>query len=299
VSVDRFLPDVLTRHHIAGIRLSAWLACFVIIPILYRAMGFLSLLLAPANAIWRRRKGLPAQRAARTPGPIRLLLIALTIQGLLAVVSLPLFERLFWAMTARFLTTAAIAWLALLLIGFVERYLQRRLTGGQSGEVVGILRLGRRTADLLVVVAGALVVLSYFGIDLTAALAGLGIGGIAVALAAQKTLENVIGGISIIFDKAVSVGDFLKVGDTVGTVEEIGLRSTRIRTLDRTVLTVPNGMIAGVNVETISARDKLWFHHFVALPIATSGRSCDPSSAIFAPACSRNRMWRPSPSARG
>jgi MscS family membrane protein len=101
-------------------------------------------------------------------------------------------------------------------------------------------------------------------------MAGLGIGGIAVALAAQKTLENVIGGLSLIFDRAVCVGDFLKVGDASGTVESIGLRSTRIRTLDRTILSVPNGQIANVSIETISSRDMFWFHHFVALRCETT-----------------------------
>ncbi len=74
-----------------------------------------------------------------------------------------------------------------------------------------------------------------------------------------------IGGFSIYFDKAVRVGDSLKLGDTVGTVDHIGLRSTRIRTLDRTILSVPNGQIANVNIETLSARDRCWFHHFIAL----------------------------------
>ena len=112
--------------------------------------------------------------------------------------------------------------------------------------------------------------LHYFGFDPTAALAGLGIGGIAVALAAQKTLENVIAGLSLIFDKAVRVGDFLKLGEIVGTVDYIGLRSTRIRTLDRTILSVPNGQIANVDIETLSARDKFWFHHFVGLRYETT-----------------------------
>ena len=133
-----------------------------------------------------------------------------------------------------------------------------------------MLRLVRRVADALVIAAGVLVMLHYVGVDPTAALAGLGIGGIAVALAAQKTLENVIGGLSIIFDKAVRVGDFLKLGDTLGTVDYIGLRSTRIRTLDRTILSVPNGQIANVNIETLSARDKFWFHHFVGLRYETT-----------------------------
>src|SRR6185436_11530133 len=116
------------------------------------------------------------------------------------------------------------------------------------GEIAALLRLGRRIADVFVITGGVIVALHFFGLDPTAALAGLGIGGIAVALAAQKTLENVIGGFSLVFDKAVKVGDFLKFGDTMGTVDRVGLRSTRIRTLDRTILSVPNGQIATVNI---------------------------------------------------
>jgi MscS family membrane protein len=142
--------------------------------------------------------------------------------------------------------------------------------GSTAGERAALLRLGRRLADLVAIAVGVLVALAYFDIDPTAALAGLGIGGIAVALAAQKTLENVIGGLSIVFDNAVRVGDFVKVGDMSGTVDAIGLRSTRIRTPDRTILTVPNGQIATISVETMSARDKFWFHHFVALRYETS-----------------------------
>jgi MscS family membrane protein len=133
-----------------------------------------------------------------------------------------------------------------------------------------LVRLVRRAADVLVIAACVLATLRYFGFDPTAALAGLGIGGIAVALAAQKTLENVIAGLSLIFDKAIQIGDVLKFGETVGTVDFIGLRSTRIRTLDRTILTVPNGQIASVGIEILSVRDKFWFHHFLGLQYGTT-----------------------------
>jgi MscS family membrane protein len=169
------------------------------------------------------------------------------------------------------LAITGIVWMLLLLTAYGERWLRRRFKDG--GELTPLLRLVRRMADVIVISAGGLVTLYYFGFDPTAALAGLGIGGIAVALAAQKTLENVIGGLSIIFDKAVRVGDFLKLGDTLGTVDCIGLRSTRIRTLDRTILSVPNGQIANVNIETLSARDKFWFHHFVALRYETASET--------------------------
>jgi MscS family membrane protein len=124
--------------------------------------------------------------------------------------------------------------------------------------------------DGLVLFAGLLFTLHHFGVNPTAALAGLGVGGIAVALAAQKTLENVIGGISLIADQVVRMGDTLKLGDILGTVEDVGLRSTRIRTLDRTLVSVPNSQIASMSLETLSARDKFWFHPVVGLRYETT-----------------------------
>jgi MscS family membrane protein len=83
---------------------------------------------------------------------------------------------------------------------------------------------------------------------------------LAIALAAQKTIENLFGGVSVISDRPVTVGDFCKFGDHVGTVEDIGLRSTRIRTLDRTLVTVPNSQFSSMMLENFSKRDKMWFH---------------------------------------
>src|SRR5262249_43727073 len=154
------------------------------------------------------------------------------IRWALAGVDLPLFERQFWSAIARVLATSAAVWLLLQVNEFGERYFHARHPASSDGDITAMLRLARRVADVLVLAAGGIILLRYFGVDPTAALAGLGIGGIAVALSAQKTLENVIGGLSIIFDKAVRVGDVLKLGDVVGTVDYIGLRSTRIRTID-------------------------------------------------------------------
>ena len=123
---------------------------------------------------------------------------------------------------------------------------------------------------MLLIFAGVLVILYYFGVNPTAVVAGLGVGGIAVALAAQKTLENVIGGVSLVLDRVIRVGDTLKVGDVRGTVEDMGLRSTRIRTLDRTVISVPNGQIANMTLENLSARDKFRFYLILPLRYGTT-----------------------------
>src|SRR3954451_5143267 len=258
VSVDRFLPAFLTQPRFEGIRLFDWLAFFFALPILYAAGG----LLTPIVVV---------------PPPARLFALAVAIRWLIRSLDLPLIERQFWTSTAAMLLVGALVWLGFLLTRAAEIHLLKRLERPAFGDAQSLLRLGRRTVDVLVFVAGGLVVLNYYGVDATAALAGLGIGGIAVALSAQKTLENVIGGVSIIFDGAVRVGDFLKLGTTIGSVEYVGLRSTLIRTLDRTRLSIPNGQIATLNIERLSDRDKFWFHHIVGV---TYGTSADQLRAI-------------------
>ena len=271
VSVDRYLPR-LAKIRIAGIRVFDWITLLLAGPLIYYLLGLLSPLAAPVAALWRRRRArtgahIVAPAGTVIPGYVRLLVLAALIRWSQSGVDLPFIERQFWTAVATMLGIVAATWIMLLVNEYGERYVERRLG---HREYAALLRLVRRLADGTVIGASVLVTLHYYGVDPTAALAGLGIGGIAIALAAQKTLENVIGGLSIIFDRAVQVGDSLKFGDTQGTVDSIGLRSTRIRTLDRTVLSVPNGQIANAGIETFSARDKFWFHHFVSLRYETT-----------------------------
>jgi MscS family membrane protein len=99
-------------------------------------------------------------------------------------------------------------------------------------------------------------VLTELGFQVTSLLAGLGIGGIAVALAAQKTVENLIGSVTIGMDRPFRIGDTVQVDGVVGVVETVGLRSTRVRTLDRTLVTIPNGRLADMRIESYTARDR-------------------------------------------
>jgi MscS family membrane protein len=95
------------------------------------------------------------------------------------------------------------------------------------------------------------------GVNVGGLLAGLGIGGLALAMASKSTVENMLGGITIAFDRPFKVGDFIKVGDMLGVVEEVGLRSTRVRTLERTLVTVPNGQMVDAQVENYAKRDRV------------------------------------------
>jgi MscS family membrane protein len=120
-----------------------------------------------------------------------------------------------------------------------------------------LVPLAARVAKLLVVAMAVVALLSQLGYPVASLLAGLGIGGIALALAAQKTVENLFGAFSIGADRPFAEGDSVKFEDVTGTVEEIGLRSTKIRTADRSLVTVPNGRLADMRVESLSARDRM------------------------------------------
>ncbi|HWH51414.1 MAG TPA: mechanosensitive ion channel family protein [Gemmatimonadaceae bacterium] len=133
-----------------------------------------------------------------------------------------------------------------------------------------LVPLGARVAKVVVAALGAVLILSTLGYPVASLVAGLGIGGLALALAAQKTVENLFGAFSIGIDQPFREGDFVKVDDFVGTVEAIGLRSTRFRTLDRTVVTLPNGRLADVRLETFSARDRLRLAAVVGLVYETT-----------------------------
>jgi MscS family membrane protein len=272
ISIDAAVPQFLVRTRFGGLRLFDWLAVLLGLPLLYLLMVLLNRLLSPAIAMaWRGmsgRSGLTGRDLL--PTPARLILLAIAVHWLASVVRLPLFARQFWFSTSVLIAIASSVWLGILFNGVGEQLIRRRLGASHMTAVASLLRLARRFADIIVIFVGVLVLFRRLSIDPTPALAGLGVGGIAVALAAQKTLENVIGGMSLIFDRAVTEGDFLKVGDTVGSVDHVGLRSTRIRTLDRTVVTVPNSQIANMSLETLSARDTFWFHPIVGLRYETT-----------------------------
>jgi len=122
--------------------------------------------------------------------------------------------------------------------------------------LLGLVPLLRKIAKVTALALGLVAVLTELGFQVTSLLAGLGIGGLAVALAAQKTVENLIGSLAIGVDQPFRVGDFVAVDGTTGTVETVGMRSTRIRTLDRTLVTLPNGKLADMRIESFAARDR-------------------------------------------
>src|ERR1051325_10758591 len=166
-------------------------------------------------------------------------------------------------------TPRSVLWTAFRGIDLARSVLERRSWAVDRPSSRSVLAIGARFVKVTVVVIAGIVALAPLGVSVASLVAGLGIGGLAVALGAQKTLENLFGTLSIGVDQPMREGDKVKIYDFVGTVERIGLRSTRIRTLDRTVITIPNGELANQRIESFTVRDRLRFATTISLVRAT------------------------------
>jgi len=203
-------------------------------------------------------------------GPLQVVLLALALRvgiGLLAL-AVPV-HRILVAI-AQAVTLAGVTWLVLRIIDMFARETQGRFAGRGNTAAVSVVPLARRTGKVVVGVLAVVVALQNFGFNVTGFLAGLGVVGLAAALAAQKTLENFFGGIMLIADRPVQVGDFCRFGDKVGTIEDIGLRATRVRTLDRTVVSVPNAEFSSLQLENFTQRDRIWLKTILGLRYETT-----------------------------
>lgn len=154
-------------------------------------------------------------------------------------------------------TSALVMWVAFRLIDVAVAVVGSRAWAVERPASRSLLAITGRVCKVILVALAGIVVLAQLGVSVASLIAGLGIGGLALALAAQKTVENLFGTMSIAVDQPLREGDFVRVGDHLGTIEAIGLRSTRIRTLDRTVVTVPNGDLADQRIESYTARDRI------------------------------------------
>ena len=270
-SFYRYIPGFMADTWFLWFPLWQWFYILLIIPLSFIVATLLTRLLTPllGMIVFRITRVQADHHVMALTGPIRIFILALSMWTL-SIMTRSVLVNLFWGYASLTLLIAGATWLAVRLIDIVVKLKDRQWSGTPSGKIAMIQLVGK-LSKALVVFSGALIILYIAGVNITAALTGLGIGGIAVAFAAQKTLENLFGGIMIISDKPIRVGDFCKAGTYSGTVESIGLRSTFLRTPDRTIVSIPNGQLAVMSIENFALRDKILFQHKISLhPETTS-----------------------------
>jgi MscS family membrane protein len=251
------LPQPLVTFELFDTPVWRWIALIIAAVALWAAASALSVGII---AVLRRFKSVSAFR-----GPLRAALAVATFRAVLEFIPPASISRLFLERTLGLIFSLTAAWAGAVFVDLFAEHWAARLDPRMQAVSYSVLPLGRQMVKVFLFLIAVLSVFSAWGYNTSTILAGVGVGGLAVALAAQKTIENLFGGISVIGDRPVLVGDFCRFGDRVGTVTHIGLRSTRIRTLDRTIVSVPNGQFSSMELENFSVRDKMWFHPTLSL----------------------------------
>lgn len=258
--VESKLPSVLVKHQLGGMPLWQWLALLIGAPIA-AGLGWVLIALLEVPVRWyaRRRGQMDVANWRSVSGPAWLLAGTIIHQVFVVYLRMPLLTRHYYFEITSIALILSATWIFWRFVRWsLRRVRTRALALGHAGTGT-LMLVGERILKFVIFAAGVLAILGNLGFNMSTALAGLGIGGLAIGFGAQKTIENLFGGVSILGDEVLRVGDVCRIGDRTGVIEDIGLRSTRVRTDERTLLAVPNGTMATINLENFSRRDKILF----------------------------------------
>ena len=266
--VEPHIPAWTVKHQFAGMPLWQWFALLLLIPVAAAPAWLLLVVVQIPLRVWAKRRGhVELVQWRSVSAPVWLFGGAIVHRILASYLGLPLLPRHYYNQLVAVVVIIGAFWILWRVIRwFLHRVRSRALARGHSGTG-SLMLLGERIIKALVVIIALFLILGVLGFNMTTALAGVGIGTLAVGFGAQKTIENLFGGVSVLGDEVMRVGDVCKFGDRTGTVEDIGLRSTWVRTEERTLLAIPNGTVATINVENLSRRDKLLFKTVLGLHI--------------------------------
>lgn len=268
------IPEPLQRYGPADLMRWQWLALPVwALLALVVGRGLAALTRAVLVRLTERTETHWDERLLERVSPALSLLWALAVAAALLpwLALLPPAERYARGLLSG-IATVAVFWALWRSVDVWATFLGTRPGVTDNPSARSLLSLLRNFAKAFVAMGGLLATLAAFGYPVTTVLAGLGIGGVALAFGAQKTIENLFGSVALAVDQPFRVGDFVKIEDFVGNVEKVGMRSTQVRTLDRTLITLPNGNLADMRIEDFAARDRIRFTCMVGVVYGTTER---------------------------
>ncbi|HRE89119.1 MAG TPA: mechanosensitive ion channel, partial [Myxococcota bacterium] len=250
------MPDWL-RGDVFGVE--AWqllfLALLVILGIILRKLVIHIIVTWVRRVTKRLAFGWVDQVAARADKPIGTLVIAAVLAVGIPLLSLPDTFEFILQLATRSLAAYSVVWLCYRLVDVVSDVMEERAARTTSKLDDQLVPIIRKSLKVFFVVVGAIFILQNLDVDVGSLLAGLGLGGLAFALAAKDTVANFFGSVMIFVDKPFQIGDWIKMsGDIEGTVEEVGFRTSRIRTFYNSVITVPNANVTNTPIDNLGAR---------------------------------------------
>jgi len=256
--IEKQIPQTLVSHRLLSMPLWQWIAILVFLPIALLAGRLVTMIFAFVITQTRKARNkppLPPQKFFQVD-PISLTIAILSHYIFVSYIGTSLLYRLYYRNLVWIFLAFDFYWILTRITRAIASRIGSSLTKRGMLAERSIVSLIRRFTQVFIFLLVTLMVLSNLGVDVSTALAGIGIGSLALGLGAQKTFENLFGGVSILFDKVIQIGDTCKINNQTGVVEDIGLRSTRLRTAERTLLSIPNGIMASAVVENLRFRDK-------------------------------------------
>lgn len=262
------LSLIFPHYQVLGLELWQWAMLLVLFLASFIAAYVIAWLLFKLIMLYRKQSMERTEKFIN--GPLRFLILILLFRSTFDLIAPSLMVRAFFE--GRTLLIIAVVWV---LSGFVDMIMyqiaERMKRQGHTDAVV-LLRPAKTVSKLTLIIIGCITWLDNMGYEVTTLIAGLGVGGVAVAFAAQRSLENLLGSIMIYTSQPVHVGDFCKFGDKLGVVEEIGLRATQLRTLERTVVHIPNAKFSTDIIENLTQRDKILYRTRLRLSLQTTAK---------------------------
>lgn len=258
-TLESLLPQIFFEVQFIGIQLWQWIALLILV-LVAAVVSWLAavVILRVFQPLLARTKAFLDDRLMEVSvGPIRLAIGALIFRAGILPLGLDMEAVSFLSALLGANFILAVTWLLVRVSDVLSSAIEERLVERGQVSATALVPPGRKVVKVIILILAFVAILDTFGFNVTASLAGLGVGGIAVALADQKTIENLFGGVTLYADKPVRVGDYCRFGDQIGTVEEIGIRSTRVRTLDRTLITIPNSTFSSMQLENFTKRDRI------------------------------------------
>jgi MscS family membrane protein len=260
--IEKYLPPELVNWKLMETSLWRWMAMVLLALVLAALSRWISrVAIFIAELLVKRTRLAADNKVLRSfAAPLQMVIPVAMFRAAIPALGLSALLRLAVGRVSEFFLIAGAAWLCARIVDAFIAALHAVLVARKGSFHYSTLLLASRILKLAILVFALAAVLGDWGYNTSTILAGLGVGGIAIALAAQKTIENLFGGLAVISDRPVKVGDYCKFGSGSGTVEDIGLQSTRIRTVNRTLVTVPNGAFSAMTLENFSRVDKTLFH---------------------------------------
>jgi len=254
-SIGDKLSDIFPAYTFFYLELWQWVFLFILVIAVFVTVYIPTKIIA--FFFKRSHFELGSQMARLTERSFRIFMLFLVARMFLNLMRPPAAIRAILQAQTLFLISAI--WLCCALLGLVRDYFKIRLERNEKKTAAVLLQPATNIVRFFVIVVIIMVWFENIGLNATTVLTGFGIGGIAVALAAQKSIENLIGAVTLHVSAPVKLGDFGQFGNFIGTVEFIGLRYTKIRTRNRTLVNIPNAVFVDMSLESFTERDKIRF----------------------------------------